>query len=339
MSVHIPIVAISDGKLAFALGTLFTNLLLTAKDDTFYELNAILAPDFPASDVKRIQSLEKKFANRCKINIIKMDNRFDKIKNNTGYIANACAYKMCLAEVLPKYDKVIYLDTDVVVFEDLQEMYAIDLGNNYIGGVFSPGHYLTRRDLITKLEIPDLDQYVNAGVLMFNLKQIRKDKLEEKLCALIGSFDDSVDQHIFNKVCYNRIKLIPWKYNVNQTYLSLMNSDEIEVFCHKEYAQEVLAKPVIFHYTGPEKPWYFCNLRFSFIWYQYFRKSPFVDKVMIYRQSFPVPPHHWIMTYPAPEYQPRKFGWILELYYGLRAFLRPKARLQALRNFFCKSSS
>ena len=336
MTVTIPIAAISDGKQIFALGTLFTNLLLTAKSDTFYELNAILAPDVSPGNIERLKKLEKEYSGKCRINVVKMDNRFDNIPNDTDHIANACAYKLCLGEVLPQYEKIIYLDSDIIVFQDLQEMFSIDLEDNYIAGVFSPGHYLYRRDLINKLGIPDLNQYVNAGILIFNLKKIRQDKLEKKLCSFIGQFNDSIDQHIFNKVCYDKIKLIPFKYNVNQTYLPLFKSDDIEAFITKKEASEIINNPVIFHYTGNQKPWQYCNLRYSFQWHQYFRQSPFADNFYIYRDLYPRPKHDWIMTYPEPAYQPRPYGWILQVYYDLRGFLRPKTRWQQIKNLFCK---
>ena len=334
MTIRIPVVAIADNKQAFAIGSLFTNLVLTANKNTFYELNAVLAPDFTNGNIKTLLSLQNEYSEKCKINVVRMDTRFDNIKNKTGHIANACAYKMCLAEVLPQYDKVVYLDTDTIVFNDLQEMYETELGDNYIGGVFSPGYYLTKRDLIVKLDIPDMDMYVNAGILLFNLQQIRKDNLEPKLQELIGSFDDSVDQHIFNKVCYGRIKLLPFKWNAHQSFPHVYQSSLFEIFSTSPMRTEILDTPAIFHYTGLKKPWLYYDLKYSYLWYQYFKKSPFADSFILNRQAshpeiFARQAKLTLETVSSDELPSYK-TLALQFFYKVRGSLKLKKRLKSL---------
>lgn len=282
---NIPVVVISDNKLSFAVGTLFVNLMETKSQDTFYELNVIFAPDVSDDNIARVKSIEQMYKGNCSINIIKMDSRFDNIKNETHYIANACAYKMCLAELFPQYDKVIYLDTDIIVFEDLQELYEYDVADNYIAGVFSEEHYYIRTDLPKLLQIPDLTGYVNAGILVFNLSKIRQDNIEPKLHALIGSFKDSVDQHIFNKVCYGKIMLLPKKWNVCQSSEPLLDSPAALIAMTEKTRKEIFDNPAIYHYTDPRKPWLFYNLKYSIIWQRYYKKSPFADKKLTLRFS------------------------------------------------------
>ena len=276
----IPIVAISDAKQAFALATLFVNLMETKAKETVYELNALVAPDFTDEDVAKIKSLEHSYQD-CKINIIKMDNRFDHIKNGIGYIANCRAYKMCMADMFPQYDKILYLDTDMLVFEDLSPLYNTDMSDNYIGGVFSIDHYLNRRELIEKLNIPDMTDYVNAGMLLMNLAEIRKNRIEEKLQALIGSYNDSVDQHIFNKVCYGHIKHLPFKYNVFKSSEWMYDNKEALVCMTGEELDEIINSPAIYHYTGKEKPWNTLKIKYGVRWIWYYKKTAYKDLKLI----------------------------------------------------------
>lgn len=281
MKHHIPVVAISDNKLTFTVGTLFVNLLDTKHKDTFYDFFAVMAPDVSRENINKIKQIEKTYKNDCSITIIKMDNRFDNISNNTGYIANACAYKMCLAEMLPKLDKVIYLDTDIIVFDDLSEFYNTDMKDAYIGGVHSISHYLYRRELIEKLKIPDLAYYINAGVMLMNLKQIRQDRIQTKLTELIGTYNDSVDQHIFNRVCYGHIKLLSPVYNVTRT-VDLVCSETHQLIGVTPYEYKLIQeRPVIYHYTGREKPWKYFDLKYALIWLRYYKKSPFGNDVLL----------------------------------------------------------
>ena len=272
---NIPIVVISDNNLAFSVGTLFVNLMETKKEDTFYELNLLVTPDFTEENLSRIKSIEDTYTNKCKINIIVMDDRFNDITNKTKHISNACAYKFCIPEKFPQYDKILYLDTDIIVFEDLEELYSVNPEDNYIAGVFSLHHYLRRRELIKLLEIPNLLKYVNAGVLIFNLDKIRKDNIVSEAVELIGKFDDSIDQHIWNKVCFPNIKLIEPKYNVTKTNDREYQKDEVGLlaFTPKELSQ--ISSPVIYHYTGAFKPWNTLNVRYGIIWLRYYFMSPY----------------------------------------------------------------
>lgn len=275
---HIPVVAISDNKLSFAVGALFVNLLETKDKTTFYELIAVLSPDVTKQNIDKIKQVQKLYPNDCSVKIIQMDSRFDKIPNKTGYIANACAYKMCLAEILPEYKKVVYLDTDIIVFGDLSEFYDTDMEDAYIGGVNSVYHYLYRRELLERLKVPDLSYYINAGVMVMNLDKIRKDKIQPKLTKLIGTYNDSVDQHIFNRVCYGHIKLVPQTYNTNKTHENIYESSLALICMSMQELVDLKQNPMIYHYTGPQKPWRYFDLRYSAVWLRYYKKSPFGDK-------------------------------------------------------------
>ena len=271
------IVVNSDNNLAFAVATLFTNLLETKNNENFLDLNVLVTPDFKDEYVKKIKSIELQYRGQCSIDVVKMDHRFDNIRNKTGYITNCAAYRMCVAEMFPLHHKMLYLDTDIIVFDDLYELFNTDITGYYIGGVFSIEHYIYRNELIEKLVIPDLSQYVNSGVLLLNLDEIRKNRIEEKLHGLLGSYDDSVDQHIFNKVCYGHIKLLPFKYNVFQSSEWLYESKKALVEMTETELEEVVKRPVIYHYTGTAKPWNTADKKYALKWFRYYKKSPFAD--------------------------------------------------------------
>jgi len=277
---HIPIVVISDNRQAFAVATTFINLLEVKKTDTFYDLYAVVSPDFGAENKAKIESIQKDYEG-CAIHFIDADNRFDNIQNKTSYISNACAYKFCLAEFLPKLDKVLYLDTDIVVFDDLTALYNIDIKDNYIGGVFSFIHLL-QDGLRERLGVADMLSYVNAGVLLFNLKQIRKNGIINQCLNLVGSYDDSVDQHIYNKICYGHIALISPKYNVTHSNEQFYKQEiALTAFTQKELSET--QNPVIYHYTGPNKPWNAAGLKYGLIWLGYCKKSPYRD--LVFKQN------------------------------------------------------
>lgn len=175
-----------------------------------------------------------------------------------NYITYITYYRFLIPELLYSYDKCIYIDVDTVIKGSLEDLYAIDLAENYVAGVKNvfadtlPGseNYKNR---CQELGIDSLETYVNAGVLLMNLKELRKDKIQEKWLACSREKEYLYnDQDIINAVCYGKIKLIDYKYNVFPDYcrnlsmtFKLLNQDYLEVAEH----------PVIIHYVSKEKPW------------------------------------------------------------------------------------
>lgn len=108
------------------------------------------------------------------------------------YISVETFYRFYIPSLLPEYDKVIYLDADILVFDDLQNLYKIDVDQVYVGAVKDT--YVTSivgqnkksetrpkisfRDYLATVLNVKHTQYFNAGVLLLNLKKIRRDNIE-----------------------------------------------------------------------------------------------------------------------------------------------------------------
>ena len=94
-------------------------------------------------------------------------------------------YRLLIGEYLPKeIEKCIYLDVDICVLKDLSELFLIEMKNNYIAGVVAAGYYFNEKENCERLNLPSMRQYVNAGMLVMNLKQIRKDNMTLKFLEL-----------------------------------------------------------------------------------------------------------------------------------------------------------
>ena len=87
-------------------------------------------------------------------------------------------YRMFIPEVLDSLSKVIYLDCDIIVNLDLQELWAIDMGGKSIAGAFDEVHEQAKLYLARKLQlrfsgIKPAD-YINSGVVVMDLQRIRE---------------------------------------------------------------------------------------------------------------------------------------------------------------------
>ena len=120
------------------------------------------------------------------------------------------AYYRILIPILVDIDRILYLDGDTLVLKDLNEMYHAEFFNdNYVLGTldyFSNGiDYLGIKSKI----------FINSGVLLLNLKTIRKDnKIYDLLNLTLSNIHlKGYDQTLINYVFYPKIGIMPSKYN------------------------------------------------------------------------------------------------------------------------------
>ena len=132
-------------------------------------------------------------------------------KKNMGSYFTPCSmlrlYMDCVPEIA-KLDRILYMDYDVVCRGDISEFYNMNLDNieaagalDIYGRIWYHYHGLFKQD------------YMNSGVMLFNLPECIKTKMFEKavnLCAKRWMM--LADQAALNKAISNR-KLIDRKYN------------------------------------------------------------------------------------------------------------------------------
>ena len=138
--------------------------------------------------------------------LVNMQDLYDQyMKNNKNENTSYSPYT--LLRLLTPYvsclpSKLIYLDTDTMVYNDIKELYDIDLGDNEIGAVIDAvGHYFFGK------------RYCNAGVLLLNMEALKLSHTFDKCIEYINTKRSFMpDQDAINYRCKNRI-IIPRKFN------------------------------------------------------------------------------------------------------------------------------
>ena len=94
-------------------------------------------------------------------------------------------FRLLIPELVKEYDKCIYLDSDILVQGDVQELFDTEIGNYYLAGVqdchlvFGKDYFVYINEHI-KQHMPSAETYVNAGVLVMNIKKLRDDNMIDK---------------------------------------------------------------------------------------------------------------------------------------------------------------
>ena len=170
-------------------------------------------------------------------------------KNRYTYYSEATLIRLIFSKVIDE-DKVLYIDTDAIVLDDISDLWNIDLKDNYIAGVLDKN--ITR--FIDYLDLNDLpEDYINAGIILMNLKLLKEEKIDDKLLKEINKKEYRFpDQDVINKICKGKILFIDNMYNSS---------------IYTDYAKEIK----ILHYIGPKTNWVEI-LPFANIWYEWEEK-------------------------------------------------------------------
>lgn len=192
----------------------------------------------------------------------------------------AALQKFNIAECLPDIDKVLYLDSDIIVRKDVSEIYDIDISDVYGAASFDTSiMYSNKTKSINK------NSYFNSGVMLLNLKKMRNDKIADKLIKFKESFGDEslMDQHVFNHVLKGNMKFFTLRYNLLYTNLlrakSKYSMDQLNRLYHSEYhdIKDIRKKTVIIHFSSKDKPWKFFDTPLADEWYSYYKRTVYKD--------------------------------------------------------------
>ena len=136
-------------------------------------------------------------------------------------------------------DKVLYLDSDLIVTGDLTDLFELDLGENYLGAArscFSAGSGF------------------NAGVLLIKNKKWRAENIRQKLIDLTEKEHENVaegDQSILNMMFSDSY------IQIDETYNYQIGFDRGAAEQGHAWILEKSLNPLpkILHYISQDKPW------------------------------------------------------------------------------------
>ncbi len=128
-------------------------------------------------------------------------------------------YRSFIARLYPQYEKAIYIDSDTILMSDIAELFDTDLGDNVIGATVDPKVSAVpefRNYVEHALNIP-AENYVNSGVLLMDLKKMRKMHYLSRMIQIINEYDASLvapDQDYLNVICAGKIMHLPEVWNM-----------------------------------------------------------------------------------------------------------------------------
>ena len=276
MNREIPIFFTIDDSYAPFLAVALNSAIKNSDPQRNYKA-IVLYQDLGADNISRLQSLQTE---NFKIEIMpiraNMEALDDRMSNRLrcDYFTLTIYFRLFIPSMFPQYDKGIYIDSDVVLTDDIAKLFDIDIGENYIGAC----NDLSIADIpplvayTEKAVGVNAKEYINSGVLLMNLKKMRDDDLEGHFLSLLNKYHfDSIapDQDYLNAMCNGKIYYLEEKWDT-------MPND----------AKPMLTETSLIHYNLFSKPWCYDGIQYEEQFWNYARDCGFIDEIREFKASY-----------------------------------------------------
>lgn len=229
-------------------------------DDTLSETNRIL-----------LKQTAERFGGMTVFYKVQFDQdmvSLDSVKN----ITIGTLFRLMIPNTCCELCKIIYLDGDVLVQLDLNELWKIDLTNNCLGAV--PDVEITKKNYIDNRLYKHLgvaaNCYFNSGILVLNLEEIRKQMdLGKEGIRILKNHPHLpfADQDVLNIIFQRQMIELPTNYNFQVDLL-----DDTQDYSFLEQSK-------IFHFSGTVKPWFAPQPFVQKLYYSYMAQTAYVQSV------------------------------------------------------------
>lgn len=187
--------------------------------------------------------------------------------------------RLALPGLLPEVDKILYMDADVLVRESLVLLWETPMEGKVLAAVKGAVNLSDKWEWNSGRSYWHLlsgakGGYINAGVTLLNLAEVRRRGLPGRWNELAGERFYYQDQDILNITCQGAMVYLPPKYN-RLAYLEEKDFDRFtaEGVYTQEEKREAIQSPAILHYAG-DKPWKRYDTNLGSVWWDYVNEQP-----------------------------------------------------------------
>lgn len=273
---EIPIFFTIDNKYVPYISVAIKSMTQNASKDYNYKI-IVLHQELTEDNMNNISSLA---TDNFDIEFVYMkdglDSITDRVENRLrcDYFTLTIYFRLFIPDMFPQYDKGIYIDSDIVVSGDISELYNIELGDNLVGACADK----------SVVDVPELakymeesigvnkNQYVNSGVLLMNLKEMREKEFSKRFLTLLNKYHfDCIapDQDYLNAICNGKILYLDDKWDAMPTE-----------------GKEELENPSIIHYNLFQKPWCYDNIQYEDYFWKYAKQTCYYDEIVEFKNNY-----------------------------------------------------
>lgn len=286
----LPYVICFDNNYSHTAGALIQSIVDHSDNENKYEL-FLFCDQVTGNNKKNLASIIENREN-FRIRFVDTSALFDSSQMHTSEYFTAATYaRLFIPTVLRNYERVVFIDSDMVVEDDVAKLHKIDLGGKKLGavkdlvmeGFVKFKHELPKKFkghtaesyLIEYLGMKNPDNYFQAGLLIMDIEKIKSDLVCEKMVRTI--YEKKYwyhDQDILNKVFEGEVCYIDMSWNVyhgNGTTERFFPNLKLKSYLSFLEARRNL-KAV--HFAGDQKPWINPDVDYADLFFKNISKTP-----------------------------------------------------------------
>ena len=232
----------ADNAYLIPLETTIKSVLYHNRDVDFYILNSDIAPEW-----FKLLGRKMEVVNSTIHNVHLNKELFEGYK--TGPHLNYASYFRFFATEVVDADRVLYLDSDIIVTGDLSSLFKIDFKGYYIGAVAYEGR----------------KSGFNSGVLLMDVAKWKEHSIVNSLLELAAEQNQAV--HLGDQSILNIYFEENW-LTLDEIYNCMVGVDIYHLGQECERLDD--NPPVVVHYASHDKPWNTYSIsRLRELWWTY----------------------------------------------------------------------
>lgn len=286
----IPVVFAADDNYVPQLATTVYSAIKNADPNYLYDV-VVLQRNIAWDKQERLRDFFKRFPNMSlRFTNVERELAGYDLSTNNAHISIETYYRFLIQELLPFYDKVLYLDSDIVINGDIAELYRTDLQGKLLGAIrdidylanlnVKHGDRMKYTKDVLKMKNPY--DYFQAGVLILNTRAMRERyTIKQWLTYASNPAFIYNDQDVLNAHCEGNVLYLPWEWNVVHDCGGRVGNLFVQApgDIYDAYIRS-RSNPQIIHYAGFQKPWNDPDCDFASIYWRYARETPFYERLL-----------------------------------------------------------
>ncbi|WP_303753878.1 glycosyltransferase family 8 protein [Enterococcus sp. S86.2] len=245
----------ADERYASKLMVSITSLIESQRKFTNDNVEVyVLSNGIGESSIRLLKKISDSYRN-FEIIVYDIANLNDLLPDNIyiGNLSIAAYSRLFIPKLFENKHRVLYLDTDILIDDNLEFLFEMDLKKNYIAGVQAV------------LEKGRQGFAVNSGVTLWNIPECKKVNLFQKFMDFLEKNGDKVefhDQTVINQVASGKMLKLPLKYNTTTpillySYQRFINMFNLSSFYSEKEYNDASNNPAIIHLTAwtTGRPW------------------------------------------------------------------------------------
>lgn len=174
-----------DKNYEYIIHVSMKSIMISQNPNTFIKFH-LLVSNLTQKQKMIISQIKLEHKN-CEIYFFDMGEQYHNFSLPLSIWSTSIYYRINLQDLLPKEKKILYLDTDTLIYKDLTEIYNYNISNKYYIGMLE-NRYITFFPEYNAT----FNQYINSGVLLCNLEELRKINITNKYLEFFDHFKGNI---------------------------------------------------------------------------------------------------------------------------------------------------